>query len=289
MKTKIFAIIALLTLLAACTPSGTSGGPTPDLLATMVAATMQAVTPLAPPPTSMVINVPSSVTLQGSAFAFQNISMSIPTGFASGAHGETIARKDETSAAPWEVAPQYTLITFDGYVLGERFHKPQIFVYPAVEFAAMNEGAAAIIEELRTLLNDNNPRFPDKLPHLPIFNAEQLFHAQDKKVDFGSGKGVRYITQYSQSFVQINNNELFYTFQGLTSDGKYYVAANLPIDTPLIDTMTAPNFSDPNFTGEQYAIYLDGVARTLSSLAAAFYSPSIEVYDQLILSIVIGQ
>lgn len=287
MKTKILAIVALFALLAACTPSGTAGGPTPDLVATIVASTMQAVTPLAPPPTSMVINVPTSVTMQGTAFAFQNVTMSIPNGFATGAHGETIARVDETSGAPWDVAPQYTLITFDGYVLGERFHKPQIFVYPADEFAAMNEGAATIIQELRTILNDNNPRFPDKLPHLPIFNAEQLFHAQAKKMDFGSGTGIRYISQYSQAYVQINNNELFYTFQGLTSDGKYYVAANLPIGTPLIDTMTAPNITDPNFSGDQYATYLDGVAKTLNSLAPAFFSPTLEMYDQLILSIVI--
>lgn len=179
------------------------------------------------------------------------------------------------------------MITLDGYILGQRFHEPKIFVYPVDEFAAMNEGAAININELRTLLSDNSPTFPDKLPHLPIFNAEQMFHAQAKKMVFGSGEGVRYITQYSQAFVQVNNNELLYTFQGLTSDGKYYIAVQLPILTPLLDTMTAPNFNDPAFTGDQYAIYLDGVAKTLNSLAPAFFSPTLEVFDQFVMSIVV--
>lgn len=289
MKTKIVAILALFALLAACTPSGTSGGPTPDVLATMVASTMQAITPLAPPPTSMVIVVPTSVTMNGFTAAYKNVSMSIPNGFASGASGETIARAEGASVDPWSVAPEYTVLKLDGYVLGQRFHEPKIYVYPVDEFAAMNEGAATIIEQLRTLLNDNSPVFPDKLPHLPIFNAEQVFYSQAKKMDFGSGEGVRYITMYSQAFMPVTNNELFYTYQGLTRDGKYYVAVQLPIITPLLDTMTQPNFNDPSFNGDQYTVYVDGVAKTLNSLAPAFFSPTLEVFDQFVTSIVIGQ
>jgi hypothetical protein len=231
--------------------------------------------------------VPGSVTIQGSAFGYENMTMSIPNGFATGAHGEKIPRVDEGSGAPWDVAPQHIVVTFDGFVLGDRFHQPQIFIYPVDEFASMNAGAATIIEELRTVLGDSGPNLPDRLPHLPIFNAEQLFYAKAQKIDFGSGRGIRYITQYSQSFAQVNNNEMFYSFQGITSDGKYYVAATLPITTPLVDTMTAPNFSDPSFTPDQYSEYLDGAAKTLSSLSALFYAPSLDVYDQLIFSIVI--
>ena len=288
MKTKIFTITVLFALLAACTPSGTSSEPTPDILATIVAATMQAVTPLAPPPTSMVINVPDSVTMNGFTASYKNVSMSIPNGFASGVSGETIARAEGNAVAPWDIAPEHTVITLDGYVLGKRFHEPKIYVYPVEEFAAMNEGAATIIQDLRTLLGDNSPNFPDKLPHLPIFNAEQLFYAQARKMDFGSGEGVRYITQYAQAFMPITNNELLYTFQGLTSDGKYYVAVQLPIITPLLDTMTTPNFTDPSFSGDQYTTYLEGVTKTLNSLAPAFFSPTLEVFDQLVLSIVVG-
>ena len=194
MKTKILAVILLLALVAACTPTGPSNEPTPDLIATIVASTMQAVTPLAPPPTSMVITVPDSVTMNGVAVAFKNVSMSIPNGFANGARGEVVPRAEGSSVAPWDIGPEYTVITLDGYVLGQRFHEPKIYVYPVEEFAAMNEGAATVIEQLRTVLGDNSPVFPDKLPHLPIFNAEQLFHVQTKKLDFGSGEGIRYLT-----------------------------------------------------------------------------------------------
>ncbi len=286
-KTAIF-LLALGLILAACAPTGATGGPTPDILATMVASTMQAVTPLAPPPTSISITVPTSVTMNGVAVAFNNVTLVVPIGLASGAHGE-IAPASGSPDEPGGVVPQHTVITLDGYNLGPRFHQPQILVYRVDEYAAANEAAAIAIEQLRTILGDNNPNFPDKLPHLPVFYAEQLFHAKATKLDFGSGSGIRYLTQYSQAFVQINNHELLYTFQGLTSDGKYYVSVQLPITTPLLDTMSAPNFNDPAFTGDQYGVYLQGVTKTLNSLDSPIFSPTLETFDQLVMSIVIGQ
>ena len=87
----------------------------------------------------------------------------------------------------------------------------------------------------------------------------------------------------------INNNELLYTFQGLTSDGKYYVSVQLPITTPLLDTISAPNFNDPAFNGDQYNIYLQNITKTLNSLDSPFFSPTLETFDQLVMSIMIGQ
>jgi hypothetical protein len=286
MKTKFAALFLLIVLLAACAPSG-AGSPTPNVLATMVAGTMQAVTPLAPPPTSMVITIPNSVTTNGVAVAYNNVTLSVPVGVATGAHGETAPRKEDPSGLAGANEPQHVVITLDSYSLGQRFHQPQVLVYPVQDYAAMDENAAAMIEQLRTILGDNSPTFPDKLPHLPIFNAEQLLHAQVKRLDFGSGKGIRYLTQYAQAFVPINNNELLYTFQGLTNDGKYYVSVQLPISSPLMDSMSQPNFNDPAFTGEQYVTYLQGVTTTLNSMASPFFSPSTDMLDQLVLSIVV--
>lgn len=43
------------------------------------------------------------------------------------------------------------------------------------------------------------------------------------------GGGIRYLTQFGQAAGLITNPELFYTFQGLTDDGAYYVAAVFPV------------------------------------------------------------
>ena len=45
-------------------------------------------------------------------------------------------------------------------------------------------------------------------------------HSQVQYLDFKNGTGVRYLTQFDQGILPINNYELVYTYQGLTSDGK---------------------------------------------------------------------
>ena len=46
------------------------------------------------------------------------------------------------------------------------------------------------------------------LPFLPLFNSKQMMHSQVEYLDFKNGKGVRYLTQYAQGPLAINNAEL---------------------------------------------------------------------------------
>jgi hypothetical protein len=238
---------------------------------------MQAMTPASPNGQS-----PSG------GFQFNNVGLAIPKGLATGATGETVARVEGVADAPtWDVAPEYTRVTLQGYVTGERFHKPQIFVYPAEEFAQMNDAAARAMDSLRSILPGTAP-LADELPHLPPFNAAQMFSAHAQLIDFGSGRGVRYITMYSQAYIPINNNELFYTFQGLTSDGKYYLSVQLPITAAILDTMVAPDMNSPNFTPDQWETYLDGVTTTLNSMSSVFFSPTIDTLDEFVHTITLS-
>ena len=63
---------------------------------------------------------------------------------------------------------------------------------------------------------------------LPLMNAVQQMHTRVEYVQFKGGEGVSYLAQYAQGPVPVNNGELFYTFQGLTDDGEFYVSAILP-------------------------------------------------------------
>ena len=104
--------------------------------------------------------------------------------------------------------------------------KPQIFIYPVQEMSAY-ENVGNIAADLEALLQSQQPG--RILPYLPLYNAGQVMHAQVKFLDFQSGSGVRYLTQFDQALLPINNDELLYTYQGLTSDGRFYVAAVLPV------------------------------------------------------------
>ena len=73
------------------------------------------------------------------------------------------------------------------------------------------------------------------MPFLPLFNAAQVMHTHLQYLDFKNGQGLRYLTEFDQGIIPINNYELIYTYQGLTGDGKYYVAAVLPVNQRVIE------------------------------------------------------
>ena len=97
------------------------------------------------------------------------------------------------------------------------------------------------------------------------------------------------MTQYAQYFVTVNNTDLFYTYQGLTSDGKYWVSAILPINNPILaanaDTLPA-GMSMEDFNNN-YGSYITGMIDQLNSQASDSYTPSLAVLDALVASITI--
>lgn len=90
------------------------------------------------------------------------------------------------------------------------------------------------IDKLKTIINSPDQHLPENLPFLPTFNAGQVFHSNERPFAFQNGTGIRFLTQYAQAPYPVNNFSLFYTFQGLTNDGKYYVAAILPINAAFL-------------------------------------------------------
>lgn len=133
----------------------------------------------------------------------------------------------------------------------------------------------------------------ETLPNVPFFNAGSLIAANIKLISFQSGNGVRALTQYAQYSAPINNRELFYHFQGLTSDNKYYVIAILPITAPMLpedekpeaavppDGVPLPTDIGPN------EVYYFSVTEKLNALAPDSYTPSLDALDLLIQSILV--
>ncbi len=199
---------------------------------------------------------------------------------ASGYQTEIIAAVTDSQNNPyWAVLPAYTKVTLEGYPISEHLMQPQIFIYPIDELAKINEGAGMIITSLQTLLQ--SPQEIPNMPFLPLFNAAQVMHTQVQYLDFKSGQGLRYLTEFDQAFIPINNYELIYTYQGLTNDGKYYVAAILPVnhpDLPVDETITGNE--PPEFTSD-FPAYLANVIKTLNSQAANTFTPDLTQLDAM--------
>ena len=203
---------------------------------------------------------------------------------ATGLQIETVAAAPANADAPfWEVLPEYTRATLQGYPIGSHLMKPQIFVYPVEDLGKVNEGAGKIAATLQTLLQ--SPQEIPNLPFLPLFNASQVMHAQTQYLDFKNGQGLRYLTEFDQGILPINNYELIYTYQGLTNDGKYYVAAVLPVNHPSLpaDEKVTGN-EPPEFTSD-FPAYLANVGKALSSQAADTFTPNLTQLDAIMSSL----
>jgi len=152
-------------------------------------------------------------------------------------------------------------------------------------YRAASEDADQVITALEQLLKDR-PANPDtKLPFLPIWNAGPLGTAKIEYLDFQSGGGLRYITQYGQAFWPFNNRGMFYTYQGLTADGRFYISAILPLAHGVLDEYDSFQPADDFYTNaaELIADQVD----LLDTQAEDSFSPSIEKLDAMMQSIMI--
>lgn len=74
------------------------------------------------------------------------------------------------------------------------------------------------------------------IPDFPYNDAGHSFVSKFQYLDFRSGSGILFLTQYANEMEPnpANNEELTLAFQGLTKDGGYYVAARLAITHPSL-------------------------------------------------------
>ena len=288
-RTLFLSFGVAMSMLACSIAAGSITTPTPVEEAGPVAtATLES--PTAPPVESSPTQAVTETEVGGHPVSYENVSLLIPGGLAGGANSEKMTAVETNSSAPWDIAPTHLRFTLTEYPLQSRFHEPRIFVFPAEEYAPINSGAAEQIDRLKKI-GGGTALLEETLPTVPFFNAAQQIAAQIKLIPFESGSGVRSLTQYAQYAAPINNRELFYHFQGLTSDGKYYIIAILPITAPILAEDEKPEASVPEggvpipTTVGPNEVYYFSVTEKLNSLAPDAFTPSLEALDALIQSI----
>jgi hypothetical protein len=260
--------------------------PTQPGVETVVAATFQALTVAAPP---------TQTPVSGTLVSVNNISFVIPIGIGSGAQVETVEAVPPSADMPWwEIAPTYNKYMIQGYPLADTFHMQTIYVYPVNEYIQVNGDMAELFDSLKAILNSPGQLLPENLPFLPAFNAAQMFHSNEQILAFQNGQGIRFLTQYGQAPYPVNNNGLFYTYQGLTNDGAYYIAAILPVNAAFLsadgnpDTPLPPDgvpFDWENL--QNINQHFDLVKQKLNASDPNAFNPTLTGLDTLIQSILI--
>ncbi len=309
MKRNLFLLCAVSVaalVLAACdslVAAAPEASPAPVVTAAPIVSSPTADMPPAPTktalpaptiaPTVEPTSEPTVSPVSGVAVSFDRLSLTVPTGVASGASGTLVDKFAEETGAWWELAPAHIELKLDGYALQGKIHQPQIYVYLAEEYAQMQEGAAQSLERLRAVLSrpSSTPLTTRDLPAAPIFNSVQAFASHVEVIPFHHGKGVRELTQYNQGLTPVNNSGLIYQFAGLTDDGKYFVIAILPVTVPVLPEDGQPGTAVPeggvptldlNSGNPDWQGYIAKVQQVLDGMQPGAFTPMLDQLDALI-------
>lgn len=182
--------------------------------------------------------------------------------------------------------PARRMVSFSGYTIQDHFHTPVIYVYAFDKLVQGGTFGATMAATLQGLLAD--PEFDlqaeGSLPFLPPFNAGQVFHILEQRLDSEHNSGIRYLTLYSQGLVGVDNYNIFYTYQGISADGRYYIAAVLPINSTLLsdDQLTQAELET---IAIDYEAYVTGVTDMIREDNGASLSPTLAALDAMMMSL----
>lgn len=189
------------------------------------------------------------------------------------------------------IYPAHTELTIQNYPLSKTQFPPQVWIYPVPRFnELLPEILPPRVSDLENIIS-NGITSNGGLPFLPVIPQKQGFFVHAASLSFEGGTGIRFITEYSDAPTPITNRNIFYTFQGLTDDGQYWVAVTLPISSPILpdDYDTLPEGYTQESLIQNYTSYVNGVKAALEAQSPGSFSPSIDSLDSLVKSIIVRQ
>ena len=155
----------------------------------------------------------------------------------------------------------------------------------------VSETASNTFPDLQTLIGNQNAQSLDCIPELPLtafFHecSHQQFNANVKFIEFKNGSGVRFVTVYGvQDAAPVSNENLVYTFQGITDNQQCYVKFSFTLThQELEDSAEIPVEVNADSTGTALDTYFSDFEQLLNGAPDGF-SPSLTRFDLIISSV----
>jgi len=207
---------------------------------------------------------------------------------------ETIpATWDATTMSPW-VNAGYTQFVFSGldWMWDNR---PSILIFAAADIKRIlkeendPQGEINLLQDILTT-QPQTLRLP--LP-LAYDGVAQTIAAVVGYPKSEHGLGVRFVANYTQNYVPILAKDLIYTYQGLTSDGRFYIRVEFPVHS---NVLAKTRDEDEDFSkidmgkaedAAQWNTYYDKITAKLNAAAPNTFSPPLSMLDALVQSIIV--
>jgi hypothetical protein len=225
--------------------------------------------------------------------SYQGVSFTYDTSLAAQLFPRTLpVRVAEPNESLWSAHPELILFDFTGSGLGLDLN-PLILIFPVREsYSSLDPDDPADPwgikgSTLPTLIAQkpdlHSPNIQRTLPYLPPINAAVIPIAKMSYLNFRNGSGIRYIAHITQEPSLPSKGLTVYTFQGLTADGKYYVAAKFPAFPSTPPPTPTPDISRD--FGEDHQSRLQFVREQFDRIDNSAYNPDLNKLDEMIQSL----
>ena len=181
------------------------------------------------------------------------------------------------------VAPGHLRFEFEK---GPEGWKPFVEIYPLQRFPEMYavnkvsvSRAKKDIFDLKKVIENPAYRVEGEIPYIPFVDASQSFQAHVASSQFRGGKGIYFVTYFDTEITLINNDHLRYIFEGVTSDGKYYVLAEIPVSVPFLPDGLTQNADEHGIEGLTYDELIEMVGAEPKSRKSSRYLELKKKYD----------
>ena len=166
-------------------------------------------------------------------------------------------------------------IVFSDYESISSSISPEVIFYRVDDLGQTSFDLMDLSMDLGDILSNIDQGFFDPasmetgIPFLPYQENEQQVNALSEKLEFSNGSGLRTITTFQDSISTSSGmSNLYYSFQGLSADGVYYISAVFPLQAPELNGKMVSDINWDEVTGSSFR-------------------PSLEELDYYIRSIVI--
>jgi len=295
----LWLLFVVSLLVSACNVS-----PTATALPPGTAVPTQIVTtePPTAEPTAEATPVPTQpAAVSGTQFSKFGVTFNYDPSLATGIDAALVPAVTGGELPFFMIASQHAAFTFTGYLV--QTYGPQIQVFSPEAYVNQSSSAQVLKDRLAEI-QANLAQRPDlnqkyKLfiemggngapggvpPVIPAINAQIVVAAKKGYIDFGNGSGMRFVYWASQAVMPVDPNFLFYTFEGLTADGKHFVTVTFPVHVAVTVALPTPPF---DATPADMDRYNEAVAQAIEAADPGAFTPSLALLDAVALSLQIA-
>lgn len=123
------------------------------------------------------------------------------------------------------------------------------------------------------------------LPFVQFTGAGQAIHARAHYIDTTELAGIAYLTVFRQDVYPFSASDFWYTFQGLSHDGSWYVAVDVPVEAGMFPAKVSPKEVNRVSSAKRWTKYVGRSSKTLNGAAADEFAPPLTSIEAVVESI----